>query len=264
MQRKGQAGNSMIRAIVAGGKRFGAQLACGGFALVAAGATQAATVTWSGETWDYSAATTTATVNGSGHLEVTPVTTGSGRTVHFNTSVAFRAAATPFVQASFLETGANGRKGIMIEDETTSPAGGAGGWLQFLSDSAFGSNYKIFYNDYDADLADGGGINFSAGHTIDTGVARSLGERTFTVGRDAGGNIAFLIDGVLVASLTSAQFNPNYFGDVYLVGNNTTLAAATYTGFATGTAFAVPEPSTMLLVAAAGLGLFAARRRRSI
>jgi len=241
--------------------------AAGSLALLMSGLAHAEIVAWKGQNWDATPdVETTLIVNGLDQLEVTSTPSTTFGRAHFDTSPSYRAAATPWVQLKFLETGNTSRKGFFFEDETTGPGGSAGGWLQLLSPTV-GPNYILFYNDYDADLLDGGGINFSASVTIDTGVARSVGERTFTVGRRADGTVDILIDGSLITSLLAAQFNPNYIGDIYLASRNETT---TFTSFAIGTDYVfgvpVPEASSAIPVAVAGLGLvaFALHRRRSV
>jgi hypothetical protein len=223
------------------------------------GAAQAATVSWNGQNWDddYASPDSVVSVVGS-NLEVSIAPSGDWAAAHYNTNVAFRSAATPWIEVSFLDTANNDvRKGLWIEDENgASP--GAGGWLQFeIRDNS--GTYKILYNDYDADNLDGGGLNFSAAQVLDTGVARTAAEHTFKVGRRADGTVDFWVDGSLTNSLTSAQFNPNFFGDVYLSARGET---AVYTQFAVGTNYVVPEPGSLALALLAGLGLFVAVRRR--
>jgi len=228
---------------------------------LASGAANAATIGWEGETWDdaYNTPQTTLNVNGLNQLEVNALTVGEWAAAHINTSGTYRAAATPWIEFSFLDTGSAGvRKGIWVEDETTSPLGSAGGWLQFEIPAS--GNYRVYYNDYDADLVDNASIDFSAGAVVDTGVARSVGERTFKLGRRADGTIDFWIDGSLTTSLTAAQFNPNFFGDVYLAARG---ELGTYTSFAAGTDYAIPEPTSVIMAAVAGLGLLHVRRQRT-
>ncbi len=229
--------------------------------LVPAGLARSGTVNWDGVTWDdqYKSVVTgnqntILTVNGSNQLEVSGIDPTDFSAAHYNTDSAFRASATPWVKASFIDTGDTGiRAGIYIEDETTTSPG-AGGWLQFEI-AATGSDYHIFYDDYDADKSDDGSINFSTGQSIDTGIARSVGVRTFEVGRRSDGTVDFSIDGTLVASLSASQFNPNYFGDIYLSARGET---ATYTSYATGTNY-VPEPASLIMGAMAMLGLLVFR-----
>ena len=155
--------------------RFWTLLAACSIAVSASSVAHAATVGWQGEIWDdsYNPSQTTLNVNGLNQLEVTASAAGSVA-AHFNTSGAYRAAATPWIEFSFLDTGsASVRKGIWVEDETTSPLGGAGGWLQF--DIPTSGNYRVYYNDYEADRIDNGSLDFSAGVVVNTGVARSVG-----------------------------------------------------------------------------------------
>jgi len=246
-------------------------LPTGSLALLMSGLFHAEGIDWSGQTWDENPASpvTTLNVNGLNQLEVTSSSSTLFGRAHIGTSPSYRAAATPWMQIKFLETGNASRKGFFFEDETTGPLGSAGGWLQIISPNAFASNYSLFYNDYDADLLDNGAINMPGptGVTINTGVARSVGERTFTIGRRADGTVDILIDGSLITSLLAAQFNPNYFGDIYLASRGETT---TFTSFAIGTDYVfgvpVPEASSAIPVAVAGLGLvaFALHRRRSV
>jgi hypothetical protein len=239
--------------------RFWTLLAIFSIAVFASSMAHAVTVGWEGETWDdtYNPSQTTLNVNGLNQLEVTANSAGQFAAAHINTSAAYRAAATPWIEFSFLDTGnAPVRKGIWVEDETTSPLGGAGGWLQFEIPTS--GNYRVYYNDYDADLTDNASIDFSTGTVVNTGVARSVGERTFKIGRRANGMIDFWIDGSLTTSLSAAQFSPNFFGDVYLAASGET---ATYTSFATGTDYAVPEPASVVVAAMAGVGVLLVRRR---
>jgi hypothetical protein len=218
----------------------------------------AATIGWKGEVWDDNYGNTSLNVNGFDQLEVSATPAPNGwSAAHFNTDVAFRSSATPFVEFGFLDTGNPVRKEIWIEDETTSPLGSAGGWLQF---GANGGTYKIFYNDYDADLTDDSIVNFSTGQSVDTGVARSVGERLLKIGRRADGTVDFWIDGMLSTSLSAAQFSPNFFGDIYLGSRYENTA---FTHFVTGGDYAIPEPSTIALLGIAGVaGLAVVRRRR--
>ncbi len=239
--------------------RFCGFVAAAAFGLFACGLAQGSTVSWMGTTWDdnYNSPETNLNVNGSNQLEVSATTPGEWAAAHYNTDVAFRAAATPSIEFSFIDTLSAGvRKGAWIEDENTTP-GSAGGWLQF--DIPTTGNYRVYYDDYDADILDGGGIDFSAGVSVDTGVARTAGVHTFLVGRRSDGTTDFWIDGTKVVSLTSAQFNTSYFGDVYLSARD---ELATYTQYSTATNYVVPEPSSIALAFCAAVGLLFARRRK--
>ena len=225
--------------------------------IASVGQLRAATIGWKGETWSDSYGNTSLNVTGADELIVTATPAANAwAAAQFNTSVAYRTAAAPWVEVGFIDSANTSRKEIWIEDETTSPLGSAGGWLQF---GANGATYRITYNDYDADLTDDAIVNFSSLQTVDTGVARTAGEHLLKIGRRIDGTVDFWVDGALAHSLSAGQFNPNYFGDIYL---GSRYEDATFTQFASGDNYAIPEPATLALAGAAGLGLIAAHRRR--
>lgn len=232
--------------------------ACG--CLGAASVAQAALLNWQGQDWDDNYGNTALSLDGSGNLVVTPTPTViSYAAAHYNTSAAFRASATQAVEVSFIDTAVfTDRRELWIEDETASGAAGTlGGWLQVV---ARGTTYQIGYNDYDADKADNSSVDFSTWTSFDTGIARTAGLHSFGVTRAMDGSIDVWIDGVSRLSLTSAQFNPNYFGDVYLGVRG---SAATFSQFDSSTdPRAVPVPATSALIALGVIGMAGLRRRR--
>ncbi|RMF94211.1 MAG: PEP-CTERM sorting domain-containing protein [Nitrospinota bacterium] len=231
----------------------------------------ATSVVWEGITWTDAGFGNTLDVTASDHLLVGPGSSGTYGVAHYNTDSTFRAATTPFVEVFFIDTGGNDRVQLWMEDETLGPLGSAGAWMQFGTwyglPATYGdeNHYGIYYNDYDADLADDGTVNFSAGVFIDTGIDRTAGEHRLILGRRADGTIDWTLDNTIVLSLSPTEFSPNYFGDIYLAARYNT---AEFTNYRTGLDYApIPEPATLLLVASgvlgmAGYGRFRGRKNR--
>ena len=232
-----------------GGKTKIAVLAAAGTILLSAGVVFAAglwmTIIW-GDIYGSSI------VNGGGDLEVTTSScsaTSCWGAAHYNTPAAFRAAATPWVKYTFIDEGL-GHPGpqLWMEDEEYSTPG-AGAWTQFGTWQRGGSeyeDYRIYWWDYDTDLADDSTLNDSNNSVgwIDTGVARSAGEHTLMLAKRADGTVDYWIDGQLVHSTT--DITPNYFGDIYLVGHSDPAdpgqaGTVVFTDYQTGTNYRMAE-----------------------
>jgi len=226
--------------------------------LVLAGFAFADSVTWEGILWtDVGGLEATYATPGS-DLKVTPDSTTYYGVAHYNTSPAFRASPTQFVEVKFTDTGGPERAQIWMEDENTSPLGSAGAWTQFGSWYGYSANYQVYYDDYDQDLLDNGTVDFSVGTFFDTGVAATAGMHTLGLGKRADGTVDWLLDGNVVLSLGSGAFSPAYFGDIYLAAR---YGTATFNGYTASTAYTppMPEPGVALLLC---LGLAACFRRR--
>lgn len=169
---------------------------------------------WKGIDWDPSIYGSIA-VN-VGNLEVTTASfgTSSWGTAHYNTPNSFRAAPTPWVKVTFLDSPGTAAGQLWMEDETYNSnyglnTGTLGAWTQFGAwERADRPNYMIYWWDYDTGL-DG---------FVDTGFARTAGAHTLLLGKRVDGTIDYWLDGWLVFSTT--DITPNYFGDIYLAAHS--------------------------------------------
>ncbi len=231
--------------------------------LCAAAMAQAAT-SWKGIDWDSPAGSIA--VDGSGNLVVTATryefnTTGVYEgAAHFNTSSAFRAALTPWVEFTFIETGADTyspaaqmwmeREGLSSDPNASWARLGVG---SPSSPDYRGASYGVWWNEHTDAL----------GRFV--GSARSNGTHTALLGRRSDGKVDFVVDGSPIGTTDPAtDFQPDYFGDIYLVALGLTSGeTVTFTDFRMGTDYAgpvVPEPVSIFL-GIMGLGSVAGFRR---
>lgn len=182
-----------------------------------------AAVTWKTVAWTSSYYGSIA-LNIDGDMEVTISTcfpTSCWGTAHYNTPGYFRAAATPWVKVTFLDSGP-GTPGLQIwmeDEEYVYPTAGA--WTQFGAWQREGfDNYQIYWWDFDTDLADDNDLNDSNNSWgwVDTGIERTAGMHTLKLAMRNDGTVDYWFDGVLVHS--STDITPNYFGDIYLAGHS--------------------------------------------
>jgi hypothetical protein len=199
-----------------------------------------ATITWKGIPWG-TAGYGSIAVNVDGDLEVTTSSCGTTNcwgTAHYNTPSAFRAAATPWVRITFIDSGPGspGAQVWMEDEEYVFP--GAGAWTQFGAwDRPGFENYRIYWWDYDTDLSDNGLLDDSSGWGwVDTGVPRTAGTHTIMLAMRADHTVDYWLDGFLVHSTT--DITPNYFGDIYLAGHSDVShpsQTVVFTDYQTGT-----------------------------
>ncbi len=163
-----------------------------------------APIVWEGVTWDqpYGASS----LGGGGELEVTSSCGAENcwGAAHYNTPVAFRNAPGHSVSFTFYDPGSGGGGvQIWIEKEGSPHAA----WTQFGAWDG-DVNYGIYWWNVDTDV-DG---------SVDTGVMRSTGLHTLTVGKRPDGTVDYFIDGALVE--TNTQMDMGYIGDVYLAAHS--------------------------------------------
>ena len=166
-----------------------------------------ADVVWKGISWDASYGTIA--VDGAGNLVTTTQYCneyGCWGVAHYSTPDDFRAAATPLVEAKFVDEGP-GNPGAQLWMEDNNPTTGAstqfGAWQRPGYD-----NYKVYWWDYETGL-DG---------WVDTGVVRTAGPHTLALSMRADRTIDYRLDGALVFSTTN--ITPNYFGEISLAGHS--------------------------------------------
>jgi len=200
--------------------------------LAAGAASQAASVSYNGYTFDNGGFGGANTVSGS-NLQV-----GSGPSkdtvdgyyygaAHYNTSAAFRSASTPFVKATLSDPGSGDAGFLAIEQES----GIGRSWAEIGVDGDNStSNYSLLWWNEATNVS--GDVILGA---------RTAGDHSLEIGRESDGQVDFLFDGSLVYSTTN--ITPAYFGDVYLFSQGSaTNVITTYTDYSAGTDFPVVAP----------------------
>lgn len=212
---------------------------------------KASTVNWDGQDWDSSFGS--AAVNGS-NLDITATTLSSSGTyygdAHYNTDAGFRSASTPYIEATYSDTGV-GAGFLAFEQES----GVGKAWAEIGVDPTNGpgsdSHYSLYW------------WNETTNATNEIILApRTNGDHTFEIGRQADGTVDFYLDNSLV--LSTMAITPAYFGDVYLFSAaNASGSVATFTSFTSGTNYAAaPLPASAMGGFVLMGGLLAANRLR--
>ena len=230
-----------------------------------------AAVTWKGLTWTTYGAGTTATVNGSGGLDITVVGGQSGDpspdnwVLHSLLPTILKQANAPWVEFKIQDTfvgdkSVGGPRGFVDTDingwntETMWQGGVYAGY----------STYFLNHNVYDA--PSGGWANDP--NDWYTGPTRSAGEHVIKYGMDTTGQVQMWFDGVLGMTIPASPdctlFKRMYLGVSDAPG---TTFTATYNDLTWGTGYVpapVPEPATFIAGALLLLpfGLSALRRNR--
>lgn len=228
----------------------------------------ASVVPWKGLNWTTRGANTTAVVNGNGGLDITVFGGQSGDpdpdnwALHSLLPTYLTQANAPWVEFRIQDTytgdrTVGGPRGFVDTD--------INGWTtETMWQGGVFAGYSRYYLNHNVYDEPSGGWDNDPNDWY-TGPTRTAGEHIIKFGMGTSGNVDMWFDGV-VGQTIAASPNCTFFKRMYL-GVSTAPGAsftATYNDLRWGTGYEnVPEPSTIALLAVAGLCLVLRRRRSS-
>jgi hypothetical protein len=175
-----------------------------------------ASVEWKGFHWNAYGAVQIAE-NGDGYLEVDP-TSYYGGAAHYSTSIDFRSAKTPWIEATFLDDGQERGIQLVIKNDYKE--------YTEIGASVSYKNYVIYWYNYKS----------RSGGLVETSIIRTPGQHTLRVGMQENGTVDYWIDDVRVWNTNN--INPESFEDIYLAAQ---VSIGTFIDYQVGMDYRAPK-----------------------